>query len=271
MSWHCSAEAEVDFSLQNYLVGLRSVRSSTKNTAEVPSSSDSETECSTSFPSGTMSQTLMERHGGGLWTSLPGASPAKTSPPREAGSVLPEAVRDFGLKCAALLKRLNLVLSSPKTARICVPVDSAPLSDNLPRWGMTVDGVCWELGTSARLINGTGCGYLPTLKASAAGPDLAKMKRSSTGISLQTALALLPDPGQGPELLAEAKKVYLETGFYAGRSRGQMTPEFGDWIMGFPIGWSASAPLEMLRFQSWLLLHGISCPRGSSDSTPSSS
>jgi len=270
MSWHCSAEAEAGFSLPDYLAGLRSVPSNVKNTEGAPSFSASVTECSTSSPSGTMSTLLMERHGGGLWTSSPEGSPAKTFRVQEREPVLPEAVRDYSSRCAVSLKKLNLALSSPKTARICVPVDLAPSSDNLPRWGMTVDGVCWELGTSARLTSATGCGYLPTLKASAAGPDLAKMKRSSTGISLQTALVLLPDPGQGPKLLAEAKRIYLETGFYAGKDRGQMTPEFGDWIMGFPIGWSASAPLAMHRFRSWLLLHGKFCRMGLCESIQSS-
>ena len=29
-----------------------------------------------------------------------------------------------------------------------------------------------------------------------------------------------------------------------------------EWIMGWPIGWSALEPLEMARFRQWLLLHG---------------
>lgn len=29
-----------------------------------------------------------------------------------------------------------------------------------------------------------------------------------------------------------------------------------EWLMGFPIGWTASAPLEMRRFQQWFASHG---------------
>lgn len=29
-----------------------------------------------------------------------------------------------------------------------------------------------------------------------------------------------------------------------------------EWMMGMPIGWTASEPLEMLKFQQWLRSHG---------------
>lgn len=259
MSWHCSVESAEDFSLQDYLAGLRSAQSKKSRIEEGSSCNVKGTDCSNPSPSGTTSKTLMERHGGGLWTSSQGDSHVKTSPRPDGELVLPGSVQDYGSRCVALLEKYDLALYSPKTARTFVRVDSAPSSQNLQRWGMTAGGVCWGLGTSARRTNASACGYWPTLKASAAGPDLAKMKRSSTGISLQTALALLPDSGQGPDLLPEAKKKYLETGFYAGKGRGQMTPEFAEWLMGFPIGWSGSAPLETRRFRRWLQSHGASC------------
>lgn len=49
----------------------------------------------------------------------------------------------------------------------------------------------FRLARSTLLMNGTGCGgsLWPTPKAATAGPDFAKAERSSTGLSLQTAMA----------------------------------------------------------------------------------
>lgn len=39
---------------------------------------------------------------------------------------------------------------------------------------------------------------------------------------------------------------------------GKATPTNQEWLMGWPIGWSDLAPLEMDKFQSWLQQHGRS-------------
>lgn len=40
---------------------------------------------------------------------------------------------------------------------------------------------------------------------------------------------------------------------------GKPTPTNQEWLMGWPIGWTDSKPLEMDKFQSWLRLHGRFC------------
>ena len=37
---------------------------------------------------------------------------------------------------------------------------------------------------------------------------------------------------------------------------GQLNPDWVEWLMGWPIGWTASAQLETARFQEWLQWHG---------------
>lgn len=37
---------------------------------------------------------------------------------------------------------------------------------------------------------------------------------------------------------------------------GTLNPNWCEWFMGWPIGWTASEPLETDRFQQWLLGHG---------------
>ena len=38
--------------------------------------------------------------------------------------------------------------------------------------------------------------------------------------------------------------------------RGPLNPEWVEWLMGFPIGWTALQPLEMLKFRQWLQQFG---------------
>jgi len=39
---------------------------------------------------------------------------------------------------------------------------------------------------------------------------------------------------------------------------GKLNPDWVEWLMGWPIGWTASAPLAMDRFRQWLRSHGRS-------------
>ena len=100
-------------------------------------------------------------------TLFPEVGRVSTSPRRVAVEASPERVRDSFSRCCELLRRRNLALSSRKTVRSFVPVDLAPSSNDLTGWGIEVHGACWELGTSARLIEEIECGFLlPTPTAS---------------------------------------------------------------------------------------------------------
>ena len=92
----------------------------------------------------------------------------------------------------------------------------------------------------------------PTPKASAAGPDLAKLKRSATGISLQTAVTLWPTPvasdhnqrrptenWEGSDLVSVVTTSEEEEGRMQPKAGGQLNPNWVEWLMGWPIGWTA--------------------------------
>ena len=42
----------------------------------------------------------------------------------------------------------------------------------------------------------------------------------------------------------------------AGGQGGPLNPDWCEWFMGFPIGWTASEPLATHRFQEWRQQHG---------------
>ncbi len=38
---------------------------------------------------------------------------------------------------------------------------------------------------------------------------------------------------------------------------GPLNPEYVEWLMAWPIGWTKLEPLETIKFQSWQQLHGV--------------
>jgi DNA (cytosine-5)-methyltransferase 1 len=50
--------------------------------------------------------------------------------------------------------------------------------------------------------------------------------------------------------------------FRTGMEDGQYpNPSLSEYLMGWPIGWTAREPLETDKFQRWLSLHGKPCPK----------
>jgi hypothetical protein len=78
---------------------------------------------------------------------------------------------------------------------------------------------------------------LPTPKGSAAGPDYAKTDRSKTGISLQTAVGMLPTPDASDAITH-------------GTNRGlKLQPAFVEYMMGYPEGFTELTDLNRSEMQ----------------------
>ena len=243
MSWHCSQGQEEGFSLPNYLDGLRSARSRSSPLGDECCFSGNETGCSTSSRSGTTSEPSTDDPGEVLLMSSAGDFRVKTSAQRVPAKDLPEIVRDFGLSLNESLARYGLRLSSRKTVRTFVPVDLAPSSMDLPAWGMTHGGGCWELGTSVPYTDDPECGWLPT-------PTKNEMRTRcrSTLIARRERCKAKHKNGNG---------FGLTLGNYLTMQGcdGEMSPMWIEQLMGWPIGWTGSEPLETGKFQSWLQSH----------------
>jgi len=97
----------------------------------------------------------------------------------------------------------------------------------------------------------------PTPRASSGGPDFAKLERSKTGMRLPTAVALYPTP-----TVQDAKN----NGAQAQQERnmrplnavigGSLNPEWVEWLMGWPGGWTDLAASGTDKFQQWFSSHG---------------
>jgi len=201
------------------------------------------------------SETLTVDHGESGSMSSVVDSHAKTSAQRVAVEDLPETVRDFGSRCSESLARYDLALSSRKTVRTCVPVDSAPSSKDLPAWGMTADGVCWELGTRARLTAETDSGLLPT--PTCQGNELSpSMQKWAAHRRLAALLSTPTAQTYGSNRGGAAGRTGKDRPSLERRFNGLNVLTLREWMMGFPIGWTALEPLETDKFQRWLRSHG---------------
>jgi len=92
----------------------------------------------------------------------------------------------------------------------------------------------------------------PTPKASAAGPDFAKLERSGTGISLATAVAMFPTP-TAQDASNNGGPAQMELNAVAG---GALNPMWVEWLMGWPLGWTDCGASGMDRFRQWCGSHG---------------
>ena len=96
----------------------------------------------------------------------------------------------------------------------------------------------------------------PTPRAAEGGPDFAKLERGkrtgqSVSPSLATAVALesrqrFPTPRTTPRGCKQL----------GGAETGPLNPTFREWLMGWPIDWTARRPLETDKYREWLRSHG---------------
>jgi hypothetical protein len=215
-------------------------------TAEKSYSKDNETASCQDSQSGMMSAPSMENLGEEKSMSSQGDSLAKmlvSQIPKVRELKEVEAV--FGLKCTELLARLCPHTFLLKTPQCLLLAEDQELLAILPRWGMIVDGVLWEVATPTVLCVETECGYLPAAVASDGkhhGKEKwianSRLKRKSLGKSAPT------------EKITYA---YYEAGIPM-----KYFPEISEDVMSFPVGWTDLLPLEMHKFHLWRQQHGES-------------
>ncbi len=161
------------------------------------------------------------------WMLSAEASPVRTSPLPEPAAGLPAPVPVFGSNTiassassapASLSSRTSLDFFGGAWTRF-----SKGYGLSVTRWR----GPESEPLTLARLIGESVCSYLPTPSAVAYGTNMggAAGRRGKVRPSLYT----MAKRGQWPDGCAD---------------RGLLSPLFVEWMMAFPIGWTACAPLE---------------------------
>lgn len=304
MSWHFSPEQEEASLPPTYWDSIPLPVLRWPSSPETGCNSDNKRDTSNPSPSGMTSAPSTQPLSRDELISQAEASPVKMSVQRVKVKDLPGIVAAYGSIISAALKPLNHLSSSRKTVRSCVPVDSAPSCKDLPAWGMTLDGACWELGTSAHHTNEIECGFWPTPKCEgwrSEGNQLAMIRLIDAGVTtVEEAEAMMggmlfppcrdrlpkfdrpdlkplskrwatPAARDGKDTPGMSKDRDGKKGgrldqlprqvFHAENTPpngGVMNEDWREWLMGWPIGWTARKPLETDRFQEWQSLHSTS-------------
>ncbi len=276
MSWHFS-RALVEASLEeNFWDGGQFVPSKLILIASLNLSKDKMTKYSRISQSGMTFVLLTERAGEELLTWYQEDFLAKEFRLQAREEDLMTNVPVFGKKCSESFAKLDQKSSGWKTPHFLPGVESSEFSGTWPRWGMMQSGECWELTMSGLHTSENEYGFWHTPCANEPGinPDRLVCQDGSpplwptptvsgnnnrkgaskkSGDGLATAVKKFPTPransGSGPSRVGHRTDLQTQAG-------GPLNPMWVEWLMGWPIGWTALEPLEMDRFQQWLDLHG---------------
>lgn len=254
------------------------------------------------FPSLQMSQNFMDDHGKGLSMLSVEDFPARTSVSPEPARAWQGNGRAYGRKWQGLLARYDHDSRSLKTAQCSFLEDSISFLPILPRSGLMLRGECYQRQTLAHRTSGGGFGsLLPTVttqdNAQFAG-QYANPKSGTTlggyvlmyptctidsatnrtgnyaqGVTLLTAAVFrTPCANDGGKWSNQSAEQRMQKGQQVMLSHqigahGRLNPEFCEWLMGWPIGWTGLKPLETGKFHEWQQQHSSSLPQSLSEAT----
>lgn len=193
---------------------------------------------------------LTADRGEDLLTWYRAASPARTSVTPAIRKVSMESEAGSGKSKLASLAKLDRASRSWKTSQHCFLEGWESFSKTWPRWGLMLDGECWELPTLAATRPVKGYGLWPTLKASDGEQRTSNLnyfkRRLSVAPDLPVIVALSTPP--------------TTRGFY-----GRLSPDWCEWLMTWPIKWTELEPLATGKIREWRQQLSQSFPLTDSD------
>jgi len=241
MSWHFLQGQEAASWGGTSLDGAPSALLSLMPTPEAFCLSASATGCCHHSPSGTTCGPSTANHGQAPCMSSAADSRARTLATLDIRSESRVRARAYGQRWPASLARFDHVSSSWKTSQRCLVEGWEQFSQTWPGWGLMRDGECWALETLVAPSCGSGYGLWPTLKAS----DGEQYSRNFAYFKRRQLVA--PDL---PVIVALSTPA-TPMGFY-----GRLNPDWCEWLMGWPIGWTAFGSLATAKTPECLQQHG---------------
>jgi hypothetical protein len=186
------------------------------------------------------------------WTAFMRDSLARTLAlleSRQAYMKAPDQV--FTAKSCELLAWYDQSSCSWKTYQQSLVTDWEPYSETWPRWGMTQGGSAYAHPMSERRITETDGFYLPTptcnMVSGGANHNSPSVIAGKHGLNIAGAVAMWPTPTTNDAknaTLPESQKdrdgmagALMRQGVQAG---GKLNPLWVEWLMAFPIGFTAS-------------------------------
>lgn len=227
MSWHYSRALVAEYSAESCSGGEPSAPLNGTPTPAAYYWPDKTTGHSRLSRFGMTSEPLTADRGEALLMLFLADSRARTSAQQEAGPDLTESEVDSGAKWQGSFTKYDPATRSWKTRQFSLLGGLVEFSETWPRWGLMRNGECWERPTLAprTAANESGLWPTPTARDWRSGKaSKATMDRNSRPLSEQIG--------------------------------GQLNPNWVEWLMGWPPGWTDLKPLEMDKCRNARLKHG---------------
>ena len=218
------------------------------------------TAASRHFLFGTMFVPSTDAHGKALLTWYRAASRARTSALPATATASTASAPGSGGKCPESSARYDRATCSWKTHQLSLDGDWEPYSETWPRWGMMRGGEFWELPTPELPTSATASGLsLPTLvKRDGKRVDCPGERRRNSP-PLITRLGMLPTlTAQDAKNCGGPSQMERNTPPLNALVGGPLNPEWCEWFMGCPLGWTALSALETDRLATWCRSRGMS-------------
>ena len=143
-----------------------------------------------------------------------------------------QELKDSGAVCGSTwlesLEKSNQLTLSLKTPLCSALEDSVKFSTILPHWGTMLNGACYHQAPLALITRELECGSLlptPTCHNAKEGAYPAEYTRKTPTLATHVG--------------------------------GKIHPEFTEWMMGWPLGWTDLKPLETAKYPCVLRLLGL--------------
>lgn len=219
---------------------------------------DKTMDCSRFSRFGVTFQLLTEDRGAELLTAYLAGFPVKTSASPVQAQALTENAPASGVSSRALLARWSPESFGWKTAQCSLLEGSREFLRTLPRWGSMRSGTLYLRQTLVPGISVTGYGSLPPT-LTVCGNYNAKGSSATSGNGLHTALKLMPTLVRRDYRHPGRSRLERTGGTHGEclpqKIGGPLNPDWCEWFMGWPVGWTALSALATGKFQEWQQQH----------------
>ena len=219
MSWLFSQALVEAYLEEKSLDGEQSVPLNGNHTQQAYLPPDKMTDFSRLSRFGMTYKPLTESRGEELLMSYLEDFHAKTSAQQDKEQVLVEVEAVCGSTWLESLEKSNQLTLSLKTPLCSAREDSVLSSKTLPHWGTMLNGECYHQAPLALITRGQECGSLlptPTCHNAKEGAYPAEYTRKTPTLATHVG--------------------------------GKIHPEFTEWMMGWPLGWTDLKPLETAKY-----------------------
>lgn len=217
---------------------------------------------------------LTESLGKELLTLYLAAFPAKTLAAQGEAQELTESGQECGEKWHASFAKYDPDSRLWKTHQCSLLGDLDEFSETWPQWGLMRDGECWEQQTLEQTIRGIGFGlspdgiktfHTPNTRGLDGGSNSRKaLKKKAdqwptvTARDYRGTFAIESPAFQARQLHLRGVNLVEELQRRNGGAPGMLNPDWAEWLMGWPLGWTELKPLETDKCHSVQQQHGKS-------------